>query len=113
MGIVENDKEEKEKEGGLHIFVNRRKFEEGDGVKPKMTGAEIANLVGVPADNAVIRFDTGSNKSEIGINQIVEIKNGQHFLVTRKVVEGGYMSFERIKREIALLREGRQPAELF
>ena len=28
----------------LHIFVNRRRFEEGDGVKPSMTGAEIAAI---------------------------------------------------------------------
>ena len=42
----------------LHIFVNRRKFEEGDGVTPEMTGAQIAALVEVPADNAVINVDT-------------------------------------------------------
>ena len=75
---------------GLHIFVNRRKFEEGDGVRPQMTGAQIAALVGVPADNAVVRFDTGQDKREVGINEVVNIKNGDHFLVTRKVVEGGH-----------------------
>jgi hypothetical protein len=75
---------------GLHIFVNRRKFEQGDGVKPEMTGAEIAGLVNVPADNAVVRRDGGPQKGEeIGATQRIEIKNGDHFLVTRKVVEGG------------------------
>jgi len=74
----------------LHIFVNRRKFEEGDGVRDKMTGAEIAALVQVPADNAVIRYDKGGHdQHEIGIGETVEVKNGDHFLVTRKVVEGG------------------------
>jgi len=75
----------------LHIFVNRRKFEEGDGVRPEMTGAQVAALVGVPADNAVIREES-PEKREIGVNETVQIKNGEHFLVTRKIVEGGYVS---------------------
>lgn len=74
----------------LQIFVNRRKFESGDGVQPRMTGAQIGELVEVPADNAVVRFDSGPDRREIGITETVDIKNGDHFLVTRKVVEGGY-----------------------
>jgi hypothetical protein len=74
----------------LHIFVNRRKFEEGDGVRPEMTGAQIAALVDVPADNAVVRLDSGPDKREIGANETVQIHNGQQFLVTRKIVEGGH-----------------------
>jgi hypothetical protein len=74
----------------LHIFVNRRKFEEGDGVRPEMKGKEIAALVGVPADNAVIREES-PEKREIGIDEVIHIKNGEHFLVTRKTVEGGYV----------------------
>lgn len=74
---------------GLHIFVNRRKFERGDGVREAMTGAQIAALVNVPAENAVVRREPGSVPIEI--NQTVEIKNGEHFLVTRRVVEGGYV----------------------
>lgn len=74
----------------LHIFVNRRKFESGDGVKPSMTGAEIANLVSVPADNAVIRIDSGPQKGqEVAATATVQVKTGEHFLVTRTVVEGG------------------------
>jgi hypothetical protein len=76
----------------LHIFVNRRKFEEGDGVRREMTGAQIAALVGVPADNAVVRLETGNEPREVSINETVQIKNGMHFLVTRKVVEGGHES---------------------
>lgn len=81
------DKAKDQEHGHLHIFVNRRKFEEGDGVKREMTGAEIAALVEVPAENAVIRWE--HNQLEIGITQVVEVKNGDRFLVTRKVVEGG------------------------
>jgi hypothetical protein len=75
----------------LHIFVNRRKFEEGDGVRPEMKGKEIAALVGVPEDNAVIREES-PQKREIGVEEVVHIKNGEHFLVTRKIVEGGYVN---------------------
>jgi hypothetical protein len=83
---------EQKEEKNLHIFVNRRKFESGDGVKEHMTGAEIAALVGVPADNAVVRRDSGPDKTEVPIDQSIEIKNGDHFLVTRKIVEGGYVA---------------------
>ena len=76
----------------LHIFVNRRKFERGDGVREEMTGAQIAALVNVPAENAVVRIDSGPEKKEIGVNEVVRIKNGEHFLVTRKLVEGGHVS---------------------
>jgi len=80
---------EERKDQGLHIFVNRRKFEEGDGVRPEMTGAQIAALVQVPADNAVVRLESGPHPREIGIAETIPIHNGEHFLVTRKVVEGG------------------------
>jgi hypothetical protein len=83
----EEDAEHKD----LHIFVNRRKFDRGDGVKKEMTGAEIAALVGVPPENAVIREEE-PDKREIGVNETVHIKNGEHFLVTRKVVEGGHVA---------------------
>ncbi len=83
----------------LHIFVNRRKFEESDGVKATMSGAEIAALVDVPAANAVVRWDTGPDKgTEIAVTQEVNIKVGDHFLVTRKIVEGGYEPRARSKR---------------
>jgi hypothetical protein len=76
----------------LHIFVNRRKFDEDQGVKPQMTGAEIASLVDVPAENAVIRRGNGHNAQEIGVNETISIDQAEHFLVTRKTVEGGYES---------------------
>jgi hypothetical protein len=76
----------------LHIFVNRRKFGPADGVKEEMTGKDIAALVGVPANLAVVRRDDGSHQAEIGIDEKIRIKNGEHFLVTRKVVEGGHVA---------------------
>jgi len=104
---VEKDSQE------LHIFVNRRKFDRREGVTDKMTGAQIAELVRVPADNAVVRLETGSSQREIGVAETVAIKNGEHFLVTRKTVEGGFtVNRERIERELTRLREGGQQAEL-
>jgi len=86
---MENEKQDQEQ---LHIFVNRRKFSRSDGVKEVMTGAEIAALVGVPPNLAVVRIDSGADKREIGIDEKVNIKNGEHFLVTRRVVEGGHVA---------------------
>ena len=55
-----------------------------------MSGAAIAGLVDVPPPNAVVRWDSGPHKGdEIPIEKTVSVKNGDHFLVTRKVVEGG------------------------
>lgn len=74
----------------LHIFVNRRKFSTDKGVTEVMTGGEIAALVDVPANNAVVRRETGPDQREIGIDESVAIKTGDHFLVTRRTVEGGH-----------------------
>ena len=76
----------------IHIYVNRRKFEEGDGVLPEMTGEQIAALVGVPPDNAVVRLETRHGPEEIPIDKKTEIKDGFNFLVTRKTVQGGHES---------------------
>ena len=85
-----SEHEDHEHDERLHIFVNRRRFDEKDGVKHAMTGAAIAGLVDVPPQNAVVRWDSGPEKGdEIPIEKTVTVKNGDHFLVTRKVVEGG------------------------
>lgn len=73
----------------LHIFVNRRRFGRAEGVTEQMTGAQIAGLVHVPPDIAVVRREHPPHAGEIGMTQVVEVRNGEHFLVTRRVVEGG------------------------
>ena len=73
----------------LHIFINRRRFDEADGVKPVMNGGEIAGLVNVTGDNAKVERESGPDKGEISSTQEIPIKMGQHFLVTRRIVEGG------------------------
>src|SRR5271157_207883 len=65
----------------LHIFVNRQRFDRGDGVKKEMTGAQIASLVGVPPESATVREEQ-PHEREIGITETVHVKDGGHFLVT-------------------------------
>jgi hypothetical protein len=95
----------------VHIFVNRRKFEEEDGIQKEMTGRQIAALVGVPPDLAVVRRGNTGSAPEVGLDEVLKIKNAEHFLVTRKVVEGGYEIPERIRRELAQLAAGGQLAQ--
>jgi hypothetical protein len=73
----------------LHIFVNRRKFDEQDGVTPVMTGRQIAALVEVPPELAVVRRGDTGDSPQIGLDDHLEIREGEHFLVTRSTVEGG------------------------
>jgi hypothetical protein len=87
----------------LHIFVNRRKFEEGDGVHSEMTGRQVAALVNVPAENAIVRVESVPSRGEVGVvvetgpepgevedlDNVITIVNGMQFLVTRRIVEGG------------------------
>jgi hypothetical protein len=80
-----------ENANAFHIFVNRKKFEEPY-IKNPMTGAEIASLVGVPDGNAVVRRDTGPDKGPIGLTESTSISLGDHFIVTRKNVDGGHAS---------------------
>lgn len=79
----------KAREKELHIFVNRRRFDRSHGVTETMTGARISSLVGIDAANAVVRRESGPNKKEVDADEEVSIKNGEHFLVTRRVVDAG------------------------
>jgi hypothetical protein len=76
----------------LHIFVNRRKFENPPDtrVASQMSGAEIAVLVDIPAQNAVVRRGNDGSGPEVPITEKVDVKNGDHFVVTRKQVDGGW-----------------------
>lgn len=91
-GAGDKPRPEKPEAEKLHIFVNRRKFGADDGVSETMTGSQIAGLVGVPAENAVVRYDTGADQREVGTDEPVKIQQADHFLVTRRTVEGGYVA---------------------
>lgn len=73
----------------LHIFVNGIKYDDGR-VKEHMTGAEIAALAEVSADQAVVRRETGPHQGEeVPLDHSIEIHQADHFTVTRREVQGG------------------------
>jgi hypothetical protein len=90
----------------LHIFVNKKRFSEG--ITPKMTVDAIARLVGLTAENSVVREQTG-DKAGPPLSGEIDIHEGEHFVVTRKFVEGGFEQVrQRIEAELQKLRESGQ-----
>lgn len=108
--IKQGQGHEPEKEKNLFIFVNRQKFDRTNGVKEVMTVDEIARLVGLTADTAVVRRIHGNsgNSSDV-LSGEQTTKPGDQFSVTRKRVEGGCE--ERILKELSVLTEGFQEVE--
>ena len=75
----------------LVIFVNgKKKTSTEDGVTDPMTVDAIARLAGLTGDTAVVRERKGED-GPVGepLSGSVPIKNGEHFVVTRRNVEGG------------------------
>lgn len=68
------------------VFVNRRRFTLPDATP---TGADIAALIGVPADNAVVERETADGLIAIPLDAPLSIDDGQAFLVTRQFIMGG------------------------
>lgn len=92
---------------GLHIFINKRHFDERCGVKKKMTVEELAKLLGWGHQEVKVRFICPrSEEVSEPINGEVEIINGDHFIVTRCNVVGGYV--ERVSQEAEVLNESGQ-----
>jgi hypothetical protein len=89
----------------LKITVNSRVFTEHTGVKPEMTGQEIAALVYPenPADTRVFFVSDGNR--EITLTQTIHIHGCEVFEVVRKEVTGGFEQ-ARLDRELAELRAG-------
>lgn len=87
----------------LTIFVNDKPFNEDNGVKPEMTGAQIAKLVFDDPEQYDVYKLPGDE--EIKLNQTVHVHNEEHFKVVRKTVKGGFEN-ARIERELEVLRRG-------
>ncbi len=91
--VAERDKLEKELEDEkrhheLHIFVNKIKYTEKDGVKPVMTGIEIVELVPInPPTNADLTREGSDEKLPLEVP--IHIKNGECFEAIRKTVVAG------------------------
>lgn len=91
--------------GTLTIFVNNQLFSEANGVQHEMTGMQIAALVGMTPDNTDIFLVEGSGQAQIAADQVVKIRNRQHFRVIKKCVIAGFEG-SRVERELERLREG-------
>jgi hypothetical protein len=72
----------------LHIFINKIKFDETQGVKTQMTGGALADLVSVPSENAKITRQ--KDNKEFTVADTIDIHMGDHFEIIRKVVPAGY-----------------------
>jgi hypothetical protein len=73
--------------GKLHIFINNIKYDEKDGVKDPMTGAELAAMVPIDPEKADITRKNSTEK--ISSTQVVPIHIGDHFEIIRKQVLAG------------------------
>ena len=91
----------------LTIIVNKKKFNSTQGVKPEMTGLEIAALVyDKPQNTTVSRLEGEHDDNEIpvGLAEKIKIHECEKFKVIRNDVNAGFQS-SRVEREIAILRE--------
>jgi len=103
-----NHHEEKEKH--LTIFVNRLKFDETQEVKKEMSVDEIARLVGMTSETAIVRRLHGPNDVSDPLEGELKIKNGDQFSVTRRQVKGGFS--DRVQQELSRLRESSMQVEV-
>lgn len=68
------------------FFINHRPFQI---TEPELTGAELAALLGVPADNAVVEAERGGDLATVELDERVALRPGDSFLVTRQFIMGG------------------------
>jgi Multiubiquitin/Prokaryotic E2 family E len=89
---------------GLTITVNSRPFTEADGVKPEMTGEEIAALVypQTPRETKIFLRKPGKDR-QIGLDEKIHIEDCEVFDVARCRVDGGY-ELARTEREVEIVR---------
>lgn len=88
----------------LTIIVNKKKFNWTEGVKPKMTGLEIAALVYDKPENTVVsQINKDGTETEIPLGNTVKIHDCDEFKVIRKDVNAGFTN--RVEHELALLRK--------
>jgi hypothetical protein len=89
----------------LAITVNSRLFTEHDGVKPAMSGLEVAALA-YPENPASTRVYLVSDRNrEVDLGETLHIRGCEVFDVVRREVTGGFER-SRLDREIGALRVG-------
>lgn len=74
------------------IFVNRRRFTLRAATS---TGADIAGLIGVPFDNAVVERETADGLVAVLLDKPLPVEDGEAFLVTRQFIMGGCSGHHR------------------
>ncbi|MCG3147667.1 MAG: hypothetical protein PCFJNLEI_01108 [Verrucomicrobiae bacterium] len=89
----------------LMITVNKKRFTIADGVKPQMTGREIASLVFPDPDRTSVFKVEGETDKPIGLDEKIKIANHDDFKVIRNDVVAGFQA-TRVEREVTLLRDG-------
>lgn len=87
---------------GLTIIVNKQDFGEADGVKPEMTGREIARLVSAAPEQTEVTQVKGKERLKVGLDEKIKIHNCEEFCVIRTNVKGGF-EISRIERELGTL----------
>lgn len=90
-------------EKGLTIIVNKQDFGEADGVKPEMTGREIASLVSPDPNQTEVSKIKGKERLKVGLDEKINIHNCEEFCVIRTNVRGGF-EISRIERELGTLK---------
>lgn len=95
----------RQRDGGLKITVNSRVFTEDDGVKPEMSGGEIAALVYSENPQETCVWLTTGEKRRIEFAERIQITSCLTFEVVRKGVTGGHER-SRVQLEVDKLIEG-------
>ncbi len=89
----------------LTIIVNKKLFTSAEGVKPEMTGREIAALVSKHPEETEVSKIVGGKPQPVALDQKLCIENRDEFEVIRRNVRGGFEP-SRIDREVQALRAG-------
>ncbi|HMG06494.1 MAG TPA: E2/UBC family protein [Chthoniobacterales bacterium] len=89
----------------LSILVNQKRFTEGDGVKSRMTGRQIALLVSDNPECTDVFRVKGTETEPVPLDKEIRVENCDEFRVIRNNVRGGYEP-SRVDRELKNLRKG-------
>lgn len=74
----------------MEITINRRRFNEADGVRETMTPEDLSALAGIPPENAIVEREVARDDYEqLTCGTEIAIGPGMHFLITRHFVMGG------------------------
>ena len=88
----------------LEIIVNKKRFGAKEGVKPKMSGREIASLVSPTPDRTDV-YKISGGRQQIPLDTVVEVVDCEEFEVIRRDVSGGYNA-DRVNLDLGKFQAG-------